>query len=175
MNRHLILMGYMGSGKSSLGVALSYRMKRCLIDTDKWIEQREGLTVNELFARYGEEYFREAETQCLRELLAEKTPRVVALGGGTPLREENRALMKELGFCVYLKARPETIYERLRGDDTRPLLQCGDPGARIREMMALRDPVYTGAADYIVEVDHGRTPLLVNQIEEAYRNETSGD
>ncbi|MCD7739449.1 MAG: shikimate kinase [Lachnospiraceae bacterium] len=171
MKPHLILIGYMGSGKSTLGCAVSYPLQQCFIDTDRWIEQKEGMTVSEIFAAHGEAYFRRKETDCLKAMLLEKEPRVLALGGGTPLRQENRELMKKLGVTVYLKAEPETIYERLKGDTTRPLLQCDDPAARIRQMLRERDPIYTEAADYILSVDDWDIRRLLGELQEAYRTE----
>ncbi len=168
MKPHLILTGYMGSGKSTLGCAVSYPLKQCLIDTDKWIEQKEGMTVSEIFAAHGEAYFRQTATECVKAMFLEKQPRVLALGGGTPLRSENRELMKKLGFTVYLRAKPETIYERLKDDTTRPLLQCDNPRERIRQMLEERDPIYTEAADYILCVDEWDLKRLVKELQEAY-------
>lgn len=167
----MILIGYMGSGKSTLGCAVSYPLQQCFIDTDRWIEQKEQMTVSEIFAAHGEDYFRRKETDCLKAMLLEKEPRVLALGGGTPLRRENRELLKRLGVTVYLKAEPETIYERLKGDNTRPLLQCDDPRARIRQMILERDPVYREAADYILRVDDWDIRRLLGELQEAYRTE----
>ncbi|MCD7807602.1 MAG: shikimate kinase [Lachnospiraceae bacterium] len=175
MKPHLILIGYMGSGKSTLGCAVSYPLQQCFIDTDRWIELKEGMTVSEIFAAHGEDYFRQKETECLKTMLLEKEPRVLALGGGTPLRMENRELMKKLGFTVYLQAEPETIYQRLKDDRTRPLLQCGDPRARIEQMIRERDPIYRAAADHILRVDDWDTKRLINELQEAYRHETAGD
>ncbi|MCD8381195.1 MAG: shikimate kinase [Lachnospiraceae bacterium] len=175
MKPHLILIGYMGSGKSTLGCAVSYPLRQCFIDTDKWIESKEGLTVSEIFAAHGEAYFRQRETDCLKAMFREREPRVLALGGGTPLRAENRELMKKLGFTVYLKAEPETIYERLKGDTTRPLLQCDNPQERIRQMIAERDPIYREAADFILQVDDWNLKRLINELQEAYGHETAGN
>ncbi|MCD7750586.1 MAG: shikimate kinase [Lachnospiraceae bacterium] len=175
MKSHLILIGYMGSGKSTLGCAVSYPLQQCFIDTDKWIEQKEGLTVSEIFATHGEAYFRQKETDCLKAMLLECAPRVLALGGGTPLRAENRELIKKLGFTVYLKAEPDTIYERLKDDTTRPLLQCDNPRERIRLMIAERDPIYREAADFILRVDDWDLRRLVNELQEAYGHEIAGD
>ncbi|MCD8327040.1 MAG: shikimate kinase [Lachnospiraceae bacterium] len=165
----MILIGYMGSGKSTLGCAVSYPLQQCLIDTDKWIEQKEGMTVSEIFAVHGEAYFRQKETECLETMLLEKEPRVLALGGGTPLLEENRRLMKQLGFTVYLQAQAETIYDRLKEDTTRPLLQCDNPRAKIEQMIGERDPIYRQAADYILQVDDWDIKRLVRELQEAYR------
>ena len=171
----MVLIGYMGSGKSTLGCAVSYPLQQCFIDTDKWIEQKEGLTVSEIFATRGGAYFRQKETDCLKAMLLERAPRVLALGGGTPLRAENRELIKKLGFTVYLKAEPDTIYERLKDDTTRPLLQCDNPREKIRLMIAERDPIYREAADFILRVDDWDLRRLVNELQEAYGHEIAGD
>ena len=150
---NLILIGFMGSGKSSVGVKLSYRLRKPVEDTDKLIERREGRTISEIFAGEGEEYFRRQETELLRELVGTREGRIFSVGGGTPLREENRELLKKLGRVVYLRARPETIYARIQGDTTRPLLQCENPQQRIRELLESRSAAYETCADCIVDVD----------------------
>jgi len=149
----IILIGFMGSGKTSVGLRLSYKLRRPVEDTDKLIERREGCTVSEIFAAKGEEYFRKKETELLRELVEKRRQGIFSVGGGTPLRPENRKLLKELGTVVYLRVRPETVYERLKWDNTRPLLQCDDPLGRIRELLEGRREMYEACADIIVDVD----------------------
>lgn len=148
-----VLTGFMGSGKTTVGIRLSYRLRRPVEDTDRLIERREGLRISEIFAEKGEAYFRERETELLRELGARKYPCVYSVGGGTPVNPENRALLKGLGTVVYLRVRPETVYERLRGDTTRPLLQCDNPLERIRGLIESRREAYEACADVILEVD----------------------
>lgn len=151
--KNLILIGFMGSGKTSVGVKLSYRLRMRVEDTDKLIEQREGKTIREIFAAEGEAYFRQCETELLAEL-AEKSRKVIySVGGGTPIREENRAYLKKLGTVVYLRISPEGVYERLKEDTTRPLLQCENPLDRIRELMASRKDAYEACADIIIDVE----------------------
>ncbi len=148
-----VLIGFMGSGKTSVGVQLSYRLRKPVEDTDKLIERREGRSVGEIFAEDGENYFRECETELLRELLEKKGGRIYSVGGGTPMRRENRELLKKLGKVIYLRARPETLYERLKGDTARPLLQCEDPLARIDALLSERSAAYEECADRIIDVD----------------------
>lgn len=150
---NLILIGFMGSGKTSVGIKLSYIRKRSMEDTDKLIEQKAGKSISQIFADQGEAAFREMETKLLEELAHTLHNRILSVGGGTPLREENRKLLKQIGTVVYLRIRPETVYERLKGDTTRPLLQCGNPLARIRELLEKRSGIYEEAADLIVDVD----------------------
>lgn len=150
---NIILIGFMGSGKTSVGLKLSYRMRRNVEDTDKLIERREDCSISDIFAEKGEEYFRRKETELLKSLLEKKNEVIYSVGGGTPVRQENRELLKQLGVVVYLRVRPETVYERLKWDKTRPLLQCENPLERIRELMESRREAYESCADIIVDVD----------------------
>lgn len=171
MSDHVILIGYMGSGKSTVGFRLSYKLKRCLIDTDKLIERREGMSISNMFALKGEAYFRSKETECLNSLFKELGSRIISLGGGTPVREENREIIKRLGKVIYLKASADTIYERVKHDTSRPLLQCENPRARIEEMLSERDPIYAGIADVVISVDGKKMKDVVKEIVEAVLDE----
>lgn len=171
MKNHVILIGYMGSGKSTVGFRLSYKLKRCLIDTDKLIERREGMSISNMFALKGEAYFREKETECLNSLFKELGGRIISLGGGTPVREENREIIKRLGKVIYLKASADTIYERVKYDTSRPLLQCENPRARIEQMLSERDPIYAGIADIVISVDGKKMKDVVKEIVEAVLDE----
>lgn len=150
---NLVLIGFMGSGKTSVGLKLSYRLRMTVEDTDKLIERREGRRISDIFAEQGEGYFRQLETALLIELTAQKFPRIYSVGGGTPVREENRKLLKKLGTVIYLRIRPETVYDRLKGDTTRPLLQCDNPLEKIRELMESRREAYERSADLVIDVD----------------------
>lgn len=161
---NIILIGFMGSGKTTTGISLSYRLQCTLSDTDKMIEKREGRSISEIFAAEGEDYFREKETELLRKLREEKARQIFSVGGGTPLRAENRKLLGGLGTVVYLKVSPETVYERLKGDTTRPLLQGEDPMERIRELLGEREEIYTEAADIVVESDGKKPAQIVDEI-----------
>ncbi len=151
--KNLVLIGFMGSGKTSVGLKLSYKLKMPVEDTDKLIERREGKSIRQIFEEEGEEVFRKKETELLGEL-ADRQGRVIySVGGGTPVREENRKLLRQLGTVVYLQISPETVYERLKGDTTRPLLQCENPLEKIRELMESRKEAYESCADIIIAVD----------------------
>lgn len=166
MEKNLILTGFMGSGKTSVGVKLSYRLKMPVEDTDKLIERREGRRISDIFAQSGEAYFREKETELLREL-AEKQqgPRIYSVGGGTPVTPANRELLKRLGMVVWLRIRPETVYQRLKDDTTRPLLQCENPLERIRELLESRREAYASCADVVVDVDDMEMEEILARIE----------
>lgn len=163
---NVILTGFMGSGKTTVGLRLSYRLRQTVVDTDKEIEREEKRTIAEIFAAEGEAYFRDRETACLRRMLGTVRNQIISVGGGLPLREENRKLMHALGQVFYLRAEAETIYGRLKGDTTRPLLQGSDPEEKIRTMIGQRDPLYREAADVIIRVDGKSFEQILNEIEE---------
>lgn len=163
--RNVILIGFMGSGKTTVGLRLSYRLRRAVIDTDKEIEKEEKRTISDIFATDGEGYFRDRETACLRKLLESTGNHIISVGGGLPLREENRRLLHELGQVFYLKASAETIYGRVKHDTTRPLLQGENPKEKIRSMLAQRDGCYTEASDVIIVVDDKDFDHILNEIE----------
>ena len=165
----------MGSGKSTVGFRLSYKLKKCLIDTDKLIEEREKMSISEMFAAKGESYFRQKETECLNSLFHELGSRVISLGGGTPMREENREIIKQLGKVIYLQASPDTIYQRVKHDTSRPLLQCENPKGRIEALLAERNPIYEGVADIIIHVDGKEMKDVVQEIVEAVQDEDFGN
>ena len=163
---HIILIGYMGCGKSSVGKRLSYALKQPYLDTDKMIETKERKTINEIFAQQGEQAFRDMETACVRSLFSNQQDYVIAVGGGLPMREENRMLLRKLGKVVYLRAKPDTIYERLKGDDTRPLLRGDNPRQKIEEMIAARGPVYEETAHIRIDVDGKSFEQIMDEIKE---------
>lgn len=164
--RNLVLIGFMGSGKTSVGIRLSYRLKMTVEDTDKLIERREGRSISDIFATEGEAHFRGLETELLRELSEKKqSVRIYSVGGGTPVNPENRQLLKRLGWVIWLRIQPETVYERLKGDTTRPLLQCEDPLSRIRELIAGREEAYRSCADLVVDVDDLDMEAILSKIE----------
>lgn len=164
--QNLILIGFMGSGKTTIGRKLSYRLRMPVEDTDKLIERREGRSIREIFDIEGEEYFRRQETALLRDLLERSHGRIFSVGGGTPVRPENRRLLKRLGTVVYLRVRPETVYERLRNDTERPLLQCEDPLGRIRELLEERRECYESCADLVIDGDELGTEEMVEKLAE---------
>ena len=163
--KNIILIGFMGCGKSTVGIKLSYRLRRALEDTDKLIEKEEGRTISEIFATDGEPYFRSLETECLKKLIQTTDGKIISVGGGLPIRKENHALLKELGTVIYLRATPETIYERVKHDTTRPLLQGDNPQEKIRTLLQERTPVYEQAADFVIDVDHKDFEMILDEIE----------
>lgn len=151
---NIILIGYMGCGKTTIGKHLARIGRYNFVDTDEEIEIQQGRSISDIFATDGEEAFRDMETAYLEQLIAEKKEgMLLSTGGGMPLREQNRRLLQQLGTVVYLKTSPETVYNRIKGDTKRPLLQCENPLARIKEMLEKRVPIYSEAASYTIETD----------------------
>lgn len=161
---NIILIGYMGCGKTTLGKKLSYKERIPLLDTDRMIEQKQGMSVSEIFAKKGEGAFRTMETECLKEIEGYSEKYIISAGGGLPIKEENRELLRKLGNVIYLRAKPETIYGRLKNDTTRPLLRGDDPEEKIRTMIGERGPVYELASDHIVDVDEKGQETVMEEI-----------
>ncbi len=157
MGEHIVLIGFMGAGKSTVGRWLSRKLSRQLLDTDAMIEARAGMTISEIFAARGEEAFRTAETEVLAGLAQRRQPVIVSTGGGMPMRAENREALRKLGSVVYLRVKPKTVCERLTGDTSRPLLAGDDRQKKVETLLAQRGPVYEEAAHLTVDVD-GRGP-----------------
>lgn len=160
---NIILEGFMGSGKTTISELLAKELDLELLDTDRAIECSEERSIPDIFEEDGEEYFRDLETDLLTTIVNDHwRDMVISLGGGLVVREENRKLLTSAGKVVYLKASPETIYERTRGDNNRPLLNCEDPLAKIKELLEKRSAVYDMAANIVVETD-GRTPKEITE------------
>ncbi len=156
---NLVLCGMPGAGKSAVGAEIAARKGLRFADTDALIEARCG-AIKEIFARHGEGYFRDLETETVRTLAA-CDGLVISTGGGLMMRPENRAL---LSVCtvVYLRAKVKTLAERMRGDATRPLL-AGDMTARLQALIEERGSVYESAADFVVDTD-GRSVEEIAEI-----------
>lgn len=167
---NVILIGFMGSGKTTVGLRLSYRLRQSVIDTDKEIEKEEKRAIADIFAAEGEEYFRARETACLQKLQGSVRNQIISVGGGLPMRAENRKLLHQLGQVFYLRADVETIYGRLKGDTTRPLLQGDDPLTKIRVLMEERDPFYRDASDVVIQVDGKSFEQILDEIEGKVRS-----
>lgn len=158
-DRHIFLTGFMGAGKSRVGAILSARLGRDFVDTDVLVEETAGKPISDIFRDGGEETFRRLEHEAIRRA-SEMPASVIALGGGAVTREENWAVIRRSGICVYLWASPETIFERVSRRGHRPLLaglNDQERMARIRAMLSAREPYYR-RADLIVESLQERTP-----------------
>lgn len=139
--KNIILVGFMGTGKSVTGRALSRRLQRDFVDMDTLIEQREGRSIPRIFSDSGEPHFRHLERALVRELAARKNL-VIAPGGGIVLNADNIRDFSETGYVFCLRASPEMILKRVEKDANRPLLQTEDKLGRIRELLAKRQALY---------------------------------
>jgi len=148
--RSIVLIGMMGAGKSSVGRCLERRTGLSRLDTDEMAAIKLGPSVPEIFSKFGEEKFREIETQMLRELDPAKAM-IIATGGGIVLRNENVDLMRQLGTIVWLEANEETLFERAMRKKVRPLLQTETPRATFAELLRTRTPLYARIADVRID------------------------
>lgn len=159
----IALVGLPGSGKSTIGRQLARRLQLPFFDSDHVIEERLGYSIREAFERDGESAFRDHEETVLDELT--QIPKaVISTGGGAVMRPATRQRLRERGQVVYLSSTPEEIFRRLRHDQSRPLLQVGDPLARLRELYAARDPLYRETAHFVIETGRPSVATLVNMI-----------
>ncbi len=159
----IIFVGLPGSGKTTIGRQLARRLGLPFVDSDQVIEQRLGCSIREFFAREGEDRFRDIEQQVLDELSAQHQG-VISTGGGAVLREANRQHLHDRGQVIYLRSTPEDVFRRVRHDSARPLLQVDDPLQRLRDLYALRDPLYRQTAHFVMETGRPSVATLVNMI-----------
>ena len=155
MNRNIVLFGFMGCGKSTVGAELAANTGRELVDTDALIEQSEGMRISDIFRLRGEAYFRDLEHDVCRELSARQRLIISAGGGALTFRRNIDALRKGCEL-VLIDVPPEVIYTRLKNDTTRPLLLCEDKMTAIRDLYARREAIYREAADHTVNGNQPR-------------------
>lgn len=151
-HRNIILIGPMGSGKSTIGNIIANRLHREFKDSDHFIEKRTGVDIARIFDIEGEHGFRERESDALNELLSQNN-RVIATGGGSVLRPQNQQLLKQKGFIIFLDTSVAQQLRRLARDKKRPLLQTENPRERLEAMFVERHPIYLDLADLAVKTD----------------------
>ncbi len=167
MFKNIILTGFMGVGKTSVGTRLAQDLGFSFVDTDVLIEADQKITITEIFSNFGEQYFRDVESRVIRQVL-ENEGQVVSTGGGAVIRDENRRSFKENGVTICLTARPEVIYDRIRHETHRPLLQVADPPGKIRELLTARAPFYH-QADFIIDTSDQSVGAVISEIKEKVR------
>ena len=163
---HVVLIGFMGSGKTRVGKRLSKDLGLPFTDVEKMIISKTNLSMREVFERFGEPFYRALETVALKELLEDTERKVISLGAGVPLQEQNQKLLKELGTVIYIKGSFETLKERLEGSRKDPLLDGDDRDEKIRRLLKQRDPVYSKYADIQVITGVKSFDGLIQEIEE---------
>lgn len=163
---NIVLIGYMGSGKTTFGKVCAKKLGMQFLDADEYIVKKAGKSIPEIFAEDGEEAFRKLETEVLMYWRDNLSNTVLATGGGMPLRKENARLLKEIGKVGYLTATTKEIYDRVKGDTNRPLLQCDNPYEKICDMMKQRKPLYEQAADVVIDTNSNDLDEIVAEMEQ---------
>ncbi len=165
-NKNIVFIGFMACGKTMISREVARRLGMRRVSTDELIEEREGLPITQIFARSGEAYFRRVEAAVVKECAA-LSGVVIDCGGGVAMNEENMQALNATGVTFYLNASPEAIYRRTKGRTDRPLLNVPNPLARIKELLAVRDPHYRKAQhvvdssnDDVARVAHGILLIL---------------
>lgn len=161
---NIILIGFMGSGKSNVGRRLAEKLGYHFQDTDEIIVLREGMEVQEIFSRHGEKFFRNLESRLLMSIMDTLKRTVLATGGGMPILDKNVSLLSDMGQVVYLRASQRTIIDRLLGDSTRPLLKGENLEGKVEDLLAHRSSIYESAADIIIDTDHKSIDEIVDEI-----------
>ncbi len=157
MEQHVFLVGYRGSGKTSVGRELADRLGLPVIDSDAMVEDAAGKTIREIFSEVGESGFRDLESKAILQIVSSKTPHIISLGGGAILRPENRQTIRQHGVTIWLQASPELLNARINGDSTtadrRPALTSLVGHDEIVKLLVVREPLYRDVATWIVETD----------------------
>lgn len=162
-HKNIFLIGLMGSGKTTIGRKLAYRLRGEFVDTDYALEQRSGVSIGRIFDVEGEIGFRQRETKLLKEL-TQSPGHVISTGGGIVLAQENRDYLQQNGVCVYLKASFPVLWSRLKDCKKRPLLQKENPDVVIKQLLIERAPLYESIADITVKADQRSANSTVNKI-----------
>lgn len=165
---NIFLIGFMGTGKSTISTVLGKELSTEVIEMDELIVKRQGMPISQIFETRGEEYFRELETGLLVEL-QQRDGVIVSCGGGTPMRECNVAEMKKSGIIVLLTARPETIFERVRYSHNRPLIEHNKTVEYIAELLEKRREKYEAAADVTIATDGKDTHEICREIQDSVK------
>ena len=162
---HIVVIGFMGSGKTRVGKRLSSDLGLTFVDVDKVIVRKMNMSVKEIFQRFGEPYYRALETMTVKALIEDKEKKVISLGAGLPVQEQNEKYIKQLGTVVYLKGSADTFRKRLEGNNN-PLLEGENQDEKMKKLLKQRDPIYHKFAD--IEVVTGDKPFeaLIKEIEE---------
>ena len=162
-SKNILLIGFMGSGKTTVSRELAKITGRKEVDMDAYIVNKQGCSINEIFEKHGEPYFRDLETVCISEI-QKNSNLIVSCGGGAVLKEENVKIMKKNGIIVLLTATPETIYHRVKKSKDRPLLNGNMNVEYIEELMNKRKAIYQSVADVVVSTDNKSIKEIAEEI-----------
>jgi len=162
---NIILVGFMGTGKTAVAREISRILGFPHVETDKLIVEDQGMSIPEIFEKKGEDYFRDLEYETISSIdqrFGEKV--VICTGGGLPMQERNREVLRDLGFVVWLRTTAEVTYERCSKNNDRPLLQTSNPMQTIKDLMAVRFPVYEGISRFAIDTAGLNISELANGI-----------
>jgi len=164
----------MGAGKSTIGRNLAKKLNKEFFDSDRVIEERTGVDIATIFEIEGEQGFRDREVQVIGELCQMKNI-VLATGGGSILRDENRENMKKFGHVVYLCTTAELLYSRIRYDKSRPLMQTSNPLDTLKNLLQTREPYYKEVSDLVITTGKQKATIIVKRIEDALKQKTNAE
>jgi shikimate kinase len=170
--KNIALIGFMGAGKTAVGKQLAKKLNLALIDADAEIEKEQGMSITDIFKNFGEPHFRDVETAVIKRLSAMKNI-VISTGGGAVLRQENMDNLRANGVIVCLWAEPETVFQRIRHDTSRPLLQVEDPLKKIQELLEFRKPFYE-KADIMIDTEDKSPKEVADEIIEKVKGYKQG-
>ena len=163
---HIVIIGFMGSGKTRVGKRLAKDFDLPFIDIDRVVTRKMNLSVKDIFDKFGEPFYRALETTVIKELIKDQEQKVISLGSGLPMQEQNEKYLKELGTVVYLKGSLATLKKRLEGSSKDPMLDGDDRDEKIKKLLKQRDPVYQKFADVTVVTGEKPFEELIKEIEE---------
>ena len=163
MDYNILLIGFMGTGKTTISKELSKEMKLPEVDMDAYLVKKANMSISDIFDKYGEEHFRDMETECVKEL-SQQGGKIISCGGGAVLREQNVEYMKENGMIVLLTAQPKTILNRVKNSTDRPILNGHMNLEYITQLMDKRKDRYLEVADFVIETDHKNVVQISREI-----------
>lgn len=159
--KNLVLIGFMGSGKSVVGETLAKKLNLSFIETDKLIENKSGISINEIFEKEGEPFFRTLEKETVKDA-SDHQNTVISVGGGAILDEDNVKSLKRNGFFIYLKAPFTVLYDRIKESTNRPLLAVHNPEDKMQALLEARQMTYESVADLVIDVS-SETPEEITE------------
>lgn len=162
--KNIVIVGFMCSGKSTVGRKLAKKINYKFIDTDQWISNEMNLSIDEIFDKKGEDYFRGLETNTVKHFSENLTNAVLSTGGGLSIRKENLTYLKEIGTIVYLKVSKNSVLKRLNPNIVRPLLEQEDREEIIEDMLNIRNPIYNDIADIVIDTNNKSIDTVVNEV-----------
>lgn len=163
---HIVIIGFMGSGKTRVGKRLANDLNMPFVDVDKAIVKKMGMSIKEIYQRFGEPFYRALETVIIKGLIEDKERKIVSLSAGLPMQEQNQKFLKELGTIVYIKGSYQILKKRLESSSSDPSIEGDDRDEKMKKLLKQRAPVYEKFAD--IEVVTGVQPFegLIKEIEE---------